>query len=370
MISPQAYLKLVELGHNARWGAVTFKFERQSVEIELFANQYTVSAFSGCQLRGMMHVMSLRTKRLLKSALTIALTVAAIYAVGVVLYLNVWIPYSDNYVLTHADPVMIKLADEAGMSRKGKLVFLRTSPQFVSDTEMQTVCAENTAANNSNGFIEQGCYSPSDNRIYLREMPADLHELEVSTASYEMLHPVYISLRESREGDALDAAIEANYLAINDAHLNEQVANFAKTEPEARDLELFSLLGTNYTNLSASLSRYYAPYFDDISKTVAANNAVTKLFNDSQAELDQLKAQIDQCDTRANNAYAASVRWANAGSQYWDDYYYDLYTHYIDQENTAIDRYNTLIVSYNALVTEYNGTQPVKQINPAQTQSE
>lgn len=291
-------------------------------------------------------------------------------SIGYVAYEKVWIPYSDNYVLTHADPVMSQLADEAGMSRKGKLVFLRTIPQFVSDAEMQTVCAENTAANNSNGFIEQGCYSPSKNRIYLRKMPSNLHNLEVSTASYEMLHPVYISLEDAGKGKTLDQAIEANFNTVNDPHLREQVANFAKTEPDARDLELFSLLGTGYTNLTASLTDYYAPYFDDIGKTVGANNQVLQLFQSNQAQLAQLKDAVARYDSLANSAYASSVRWANAGSQYWDDYYYNLYKQYIGQENTAIDQYNALIVSYNALVTEYNGTQPVKQINPAATQAQ
>lgn len=292
------------------------------------------------------------------------------YGVGLGLYFKVWIPYSDNYVLTHADPAIVKLADEAGMSRKGKLVFLRTDPQFVSDTEMQTACAENTAANNSNGFIEQGCYSPGTNRIYLRKMPSNLHSLEVSTASYEMLHPVYISLQHSSKGKTLDQAIEANFTSINDKHLQDQVANFAKTEPDARDLELFSLLGTGYANLTGDLAAYYTPYFDDINKTVSANNQVLQLFQSNQAQLAQLKDSIARYDALANSAYASSVRWANAGSESWDTYYYNLYKQYIAQENTSIDQYNALIVSYNTLVTEYNGSQPVKQINPAATQSQ
>ncbi len=281
-------------------------------------------------------------------------------------YTYVWIPYSDNYVLAHADPAMAKLANEAGMSRKGKLVFLRADPKLVTDAQMQSACADNTAANNSNGFIEQGCYNTATHRIYLREMPGNLHELVVATASYEMLHPVYIDLHTP----ALDAAIEANYKEISDKHLREQVANFAKTEPDARDLELFSLLATGYSNLSDDLRAYYAPYFNDISKTVSANAEVTKLFNDSQKQLAAAKSQIDAYEKRANAAYASSISWAQAGSQYWDDYYYNLYRSYISKENAAINTYNRLIESYDALVTEYNGTQPVKQLGPAETQTQ
>lgn len=317
----------------------------------------------------MMLVVLLKAFKNLLRLMAIAIAVFAVMApLAYFGYQKLWIPFSDNYVLSHADPAMIALADEAGMSRAGELVFLRTDPQLVSDTVMETACEENTAANNSNGFIEQGCYNPSSNRIYLRAMPDNLHELEVSTAAYEMLHPVYISLHGSDQSKALDASIEANYKKLADAHLTAQVANFAKTEPDARDLELFSLLGVGYTNLSPDLASYYLPYFSDIAKTVAADSAVQQLFDSSRTQLDQIRAQIDRYSSLADDAYNQSVASAQAGSQYWDDYYYRLYQADIAKENASIDQYNVLLVSYNALVTEYNGTQPVQKLNPALTQ--
>ena len=279
-------------------------------------------------------------------------------------------PISDSLTLSHADPAMLTLAQQAGMSRKGELVFLRTLPRLVSDSEMQSVCAGNTAANNSNGFIEQGCYDPSANRIYIRKMPADLQKLEISTAAYEMLHPVYLAMHVSKQGAALDQAIETNYQAISDPQLTAQVANFAKTEPGARDLELFSLLGTGYLNLTDALASYYKPYFANISATVTANKQVEQIFNDDKAKLDTLKSQIEHYASLAGDAYSASVRWARAGSQYWDDYYYNIYRQDVDQQNDAVNQYNQFLVTYNALVTEYNGTQPVQQLNSAQTQTQ
>lgn len=278
-------------------------------------------------------------------------------------------PIADKQTLANADPAMVALASEAGMSRQGTLIFLRTQPELVSDDGMRTDCAENTAANNSNGFIEQGCYIPTTNKIYLRRMPDDLHSLVVATASYEMLHPVYLALHATGQRAALDQAIEDNFTAINDTNLNEQVANFAKTEPGARDLELFSLLGTGYETISADLAQYYAPYFDNLSATVAANSHVKQLFNDAQSRLTLLSEQIKHYDALANDSYATSVRWAHAGSQYWDDYYYNQYRDYLAQENDLIDQYNTELDSYNALVTEFNGTQPVQHITPPETQS-
>jgi hypothetical protein len=274
----------------------------------------------------------------------------------------------DNYTLSHASPDMVALADQAGMSRAGKLVFLRTNPELVSDSAMQAACAENTAANNSNGFIEQGCYITGTHRIYLRRMPENLHALEISTAVYEMLHPVYVSLTSAHKS-AVDQAIEANYNRVKDADLEAQVANFAKTEPGARDLELFSLLATEYSGLSEDLTQYYAPYFDNLTTSKQANSQVKQLFKQSEAQLAQVKGQIDQYDKLARNAYATSVARAHAGDQAGDDYYYNLYRQYVSQENATIDQYNGVLSSYNALVTEYNGSQPVSQINPAKAQA-
>ena len=302
-------------------------------------------------------------------AFTVLLVTLFLLAVGGTVALAIG-PISDSLTLDNADPAMVALAMQAGMSRRGELVFLRTQPRLVSDADMESVCADNTAANNSNGFIEQGCFDPAANRIYIREMPADLQKLEASTAAYEMLHPVYLAIHASKQGPALDRAIEANYQAITDPQLQAQVANFSKTEPGARDLELFSLLGTGYTNLTSDLTSYYAPYFNDISATITANQQVAQLFNDDKTKLDGLKAQIDQYHSSADAAYATSVYWARSGSQYWDDYYYNIYRQDINKENAAVTQYNQFLDVYNKLVTEYNGTQPVGQIAPAQTQTQ
>lgn len=125
----------------------------------------------------------------------------------------VYRPVADQVTIWTADPAMVSLAQQADMTRQGELLFLRTQPQLVSDSEMESDCASNTAANNSAGFIEQGCYDPAANRIYLREMPSQLSSMEVVTAAYEMLHVVYANLVQQGDGTVLNQSIEANYFA-------------------------------------------------------------------------------------------------------------------------------------------------------------
>jgi hypothetical protein len=283
-------------------------------------------------------------------------------AVGLLLYQ----PLADRITLQDASPTMIALAHQAGMNRAGELLFLRAHPQLDSDPQMETHCP--AAAANSNGFIEQGCYDPQANRIYLRGMPADLQPLEATTAAYEMLHIVYIN---DTRGSAttLNQAIESNYAQIHTAALDVQVANFARTEPGSRDLELFSLLGTEYSGISANLMDHYAPYFTDLSANVTANNRVQSTFQTDETKLSTLKNLIANQSSAATSAYDTSINWAHAGNASEDNYYYHLYTADITAENNTISQYNQLIQQYNALVTDYDGTQPVARISNAQAQS-
>ena len=318
-----------------------------------------------------------RLKQLLTNPKFIAVAIIAI----LIAYGPVSRVVADYITIKDANPAMVALAQKSGMNQTGELIFLRTHPKLDTDSQMESDCSSNAAANNSNGFIEQGCYAPSTNRIYIRTMPNNLYDMEVSTAAYEMLHAVYINIDTSGQGTSLNQAIEANYQAINDTFLNSQVTAFAKTEPGARDLELFSLLGTGYSNLTNSLVNYYTPYFSSIHKTVAANDAVIQLFQQDENELSSIQVQINDYDNIANTmynnaitAYNDSVSWANVGNQEEDDYNYNiyqrdynLYSGDLDIENNFINSYNNVLQNYNDLVTEYNGTQPVSQTQNVQT---
>ncbi len=282
--------------------------------------------------------------------------------------------FSNQLVLKNANPAMIALAQQAGMNQRGELVFLRAKPQFATDAQMRVDCAGNAAANNKNGFIEQGCFVPNSNnhatgQIFIRQMPPNLYDQEIVTASYEMLHLIYFSLSGSSQSSSLVQAIEANYNSLHSVSLNTQVVNFAKTEPGYRDLELFSLLGTEFSKLSPNLEQFYAPYFINRQLTVDNYNQVISTFQNEQTQLKQIRSTITSDDSLANVAYADSLAWASAGNAYEDTYNYNIYKNYIAQENTAINQYNLLSNEYNTLVTEFNGSQPISTIQNIKVQS-
>lgn len=275
-------------------------------------------------------------------------------------------PVADYLTIAHANPAMLKLAHESGMTRKGELLFLRTNPQFVSDEQMSQDCPSLAQSTNSTGFILQGCYipnqsTPSTGSIYLRQMPSDLYNLEVVTAAYEMLHAAYYNIADSK---AVDQNIESNYLGLDDPTASNLVDEFAKTEPGARDLELFSILGTqDYDSLDTTLQGYYKLYLSNPDTVVSDNTQVANMFQNDKNQLQQLQNTINTDTDNANIAYQDSVSWANVGNQYEDDYNYNIYSQDIDNANAAVDQYNTVLQAYNTLVAEYDG----QQLSPMQS---
>ena len=212
-------------------------------------------------------------------------------------------------------------------------------------------------------------HNHANGRIYIRQMPANLYDQEIVTATYEMLHSVYFSLSDNGQNTFLVQAIEGSYNSLHNPALDAQVVNFANTEPGYRDLELFSLLGTEFNNVTPSLENFYTPYFANRQLTVDSYNRVTAIFQNDQTQLQQLRTTIASDDSLANKAYADSLAWAQQGNVYEDTYNYNIYKNYINQENAAINQYNQLSNAYNTLVTEYNGSQPINSLQNIQTQS-
>lgn len=342
------------------------KFLREADEIRPYGQAFTSriarewhkDLFAATKQSNSPEPMNSKTKKGLseRAKITIALVVGFMILIAIVAG-----PISDYLTIKNADPAMIKLAQEAGMTRKGELIFLRTHPQLVNDAQLTQACP--SSQTNQNGFIEQGCFvpeqsDPTTGRIYIRQMTSSLHNLEITTAAYEMLHPAYISLtRQVDGGAALNNSIESNLKNLLNDDLKAQVANFEKTEPGARDLELFSILGTEYSSISADLWAFYSPYITDLNNLVALNNQVTQLFESDAAQLKSLKDAINRADANADTAYRNHVSWAYAGNQYQANYNYNIYIKDIQLENSYVDRYNSLLDEYRILVKEYNGEQ-------------
>jgi hypothetical protein len=157
-------------------------------------------------------------------------------------------------------PETRQIAGHAGLSPLGQRLLFRTDPQFVSQQAITAACD-----------IERlGCID-SKGRVFILDDPKQPDQAVV-TAAHEMLHLAYRRLPQARKDELaplIDQAIALNLPGINDELSNETTA------ADRRD-EAHSLLGTEYKDLPSALEQYYAQYFTDRSKVVAAEAASEK----------------------------------------------------------------------------------------------
>lgn len=268
----------------------------------------------------------MRNRLTLTSALLVVVLFLAVsygvYASRYVL-LDWW--YLRNY---HPSPQVAALADQATMTATGRRLFYRANPQIVTSRAAMLRYCNVT----DNRIAELGCYLSTDH-IYLLQIsdPALRNEM-ITTAGYEMLHSAYQRMSGSQRR-RMDARMEQVAAHITDPDILSQMQIYAKTEPGARDDELYSVLGTEYAQLPPDLEAHYATYFSHRDKLVAYNRQFNQTFS-------QLHTQIAQLD--------ASIKATKAQMQ----------TYLSDGE---ISRYNALVPSVNQQIATYN--QQVGQYN-------
>jgi hypothetical protein len=253
----------------------------------------------------------------------------AVIAAAVIIYLK-HTAISDWWFLrNYTPPAQVQqLAAQADMTQTGRNVFYRAAPQIVTQrSEMVSHCSLS-----DNQVAELGCYT-SNEHIYLLSItePALSNEMIV-TVAYEMLHPVYEHMSASQR-KTIDAEMEAIVPQITDQSILGQMHIYAQTEPGARDEELYSILGTEYPDISPALAANYAQYLGNRDQLVAYHLAFEQTYNGLASQITQLGASI--AATKAQMA-----RYQALGE--------------ISRYNALVDGVNSQVDLYNAQVNEYN----------------
>ncbi|MGH7195948.1 MAG: hypothetical protein ACREGA_04185 [Candidatus Saccharimonadales bacterium] len=262
-------------------------------------------------------------------------------------------PLANHYVLANARPKIKSLAVQAGLSRTGKLILFKTHPRLVSTGQLASDCG----VKQGKKFIEQGCFvagSSGREQIYLRQMPASLHGVEIVTAAHEMLHAAYAKLNSSTK-NSVNQQVLGEYKTLENKDLNARLADYAVSEPGQRGNELHSILGTEFAPLPQKLTNYYHQYFTNRGKVVAANKQITQKFASLKTKINQQQAAVYAGEARSNSLFSASGSAAAAGNAQSDNYYYARYSQEVNTINHLISQYNQSVNQYNTLAAEYNG---------------
>jgi hypothetical protein len=230
-----------------------------------------------------------------------------------------------------------QLATEASMTPKAKAIFFAAKPEIDTDRfTFEQHCQTMISANN----VELGCYTP-DNRIYILNLgdPRLSGEMVV-VAAHEMLHAAYAQLSSSAR-KAVNKQLEAQVTQIHSTQLTQEIRAYRITEPGQRDNELHSLLGTEFSPLSAGLEKYYSQYFSNREAVVKDAQDFNSVFAQLQTSLSDLENQIMQMRNKMSSDLArGSVRAYNA---------------LVPEINNLTKQYNHTVSQYNVVSRELLG---------------
>ncbi len=234
---------------------------------------------------------------------------------------------------------VLQLADATTMYDRGRDLF------YVSDPKVQLSQAfTESCHNNGEQTIVLGCYS--NKLIYLFDVTnPQLAGAKEVTAAHEMLHAAYDRL-DAGTKTRINKLLQADMVRVKDAHLQELIDLYQKSEPGELLNEMHSILGTEYRGLSPELEAYYKTYFNDRGKVLAFADAYKGVFTASQARITQYDAQLGDLKTKIDTNQAQ----LNQKKQQ-----IEVQSAQLDQlRNSDVQAYNAAVPGYNAQVSAYN----------------
>lgn len=211
-----------------------------------------------------------------------------------------------------ASPAMQEVIDRVGFTSDAETIFRASTPSLEAATTFSAQCAA-VIHQESDQVI--GCYTGS--AIHLFEITDDrLDGMVEVTAAHEMLHAAYRRLPAS-EKRALAIELQAEYerLSKEDPSLVARMAVYDHLNEADFTNELHSVLGTEVTELSPSLEKYYARYFSDrgmLQQRFARYDSYFKELESQRTALrDQLTALGSSIESRSAS-YQAALEAYNA----------------------------------------------------------
>lgn len=270
-----------------------------------------------------------------------------------VLYLFNYRSINDVYaVMSYDGPeAMRELANGSGLNMHGRALFFATNPQYVDANTMSTKCE------GGEKVILYGCYTPSDNRIYILELPEGYKDAEYTTAAHEMLHAAWQNELSTSRRDELRKELD---IILNEYPAQDQIVetllNYDKEDTFTYSSEIHSLIGTQSVSLSSTLTAHYDAYFSSRYESVSRHQAFeekvdgqVESLNSRLSELEALKGELDQYKKDHLDSFDY---YFNLALLYGDTYNYNqnvkAYNNNRDIYNAKVDTYNEKLESYRA----------------------
>lgn len=257
------------------------------------------------------------------------------------------------------------IADRSGMNDEGIFYFYASQPILESTQNFNDACmtAENTMS-------VLGCYTR--NRIYVYDIQDDkLDGIREVTAVHEALHAIYQRLTV-QEKSRLEEMLQVEYeKLIKDSGYAERLEYYERAEPGERYNELFSVVGTEISDISNDLEEFYGRYFDDRQDTVALYKKYSQVFIELKqrsdtlsVQLESMYASINTATEKHNDAVVALNKEVTLFNAKAEEGLFATHAEFvsernalevkIDKINKEADDINDDISTYNGLLKEYN----------------
>ena len=181
-----------------------------------------------------------------------------------------------------ADATATEIRDALSLTGYGQRVFAAVQP-VIETSDFNQHC-ENT----NEGTNVLGCYLPNDDRVYVYNITLD--ELKVSqksTMAHELLHAVWERLSNGDKRKLNDLLSEE--YQRHESELGEILGYY---DSENQMTELFARIGTEVSDISEELEKYYARVFEDRQQIVQYYHEYVEPLKKLRAQADELKEKI------------------------------------------------------------------------------
>lgn len=289
----------------------------------------------------------------------ISLTIVLATAVAIYLLIINKQNIFDEIKLYHYQPPaqIAAIATEDGMTSYTRKVFYVNHPEIDPKTTFAANCPDT-----SEQFVVLGCYHINQRGIYVLSVNnPDLSGIEQVTAAYETLHAIYQRLSPKAQAQLNEELTAFQNHGLDDPIVESQIAGFTKSEPGAVLNEMTSLFGTEVQNLPASLTQFYAKYFNNRQVLLNYYDAYETAFTSRQqqvtaydSQLNSLQIQITADQSQLKTEYASLLSDQTILNNLKSTNQIPLYNSGISSYNQLVDSYNNLVASSRSLVDQYN----------------
>lgn len=283
-------------------------------------------------------------------------------AAGVGIYFNrAWLYDFYRGVTYQPSSEMVRIRSDLQLTERGEFLFNASQPTLNGSAEFNSYCREDGTE-----IAVLGCYAEGNIYVYNIES-AELNGIRELTTAHELLHAVFARMSDDEKA-SLKPSLE-RVLAENQAVLEEDLNTYAASQQFE---ELYVRAGTEIANLPADLEKHYAEIFKDQDKIAAYYDSYITVFRTLEAEMDSLKAEMEELNTtigqktaeyeqRADQLQASVVSFnscAEVAGCFETEWAFNLQRASLMEEQEALgvlyNEINDLIAKYNAKVEVYN----------------